>query len=64
MTAKIADALEISLDYLVGSTYFILEKNMLKRLADIQKLPTEQKTHVFGLLDAFLRDYSTKQAYA
>ncbi len=62
--AAIAEALEVSLDYLVGNTDLILEKNVVKRIQDIQKLDKEEKEHVFALMDAFLRDAMAKKAYS
>ena len=64
MAAALADALEISLDYLVGNTDLLLDKNIMKRVQDIQLLTSEEKSHLFALMDAFLRDAKTKQAYA
>ena len=40
---KIADILEVSLDYLVGNTDTVLEKDLLKKITDIQKLPGDKK---------------------
>ena len=64
MAAAIAEALEVSLDYLVGNNDLLLEKNVIKRIIDIQKLASIEKEHVFALMDAFLRDTKTKQAYS
>ncbi len=64
MAAKIADALEVSLDYLAGNTTELLEKNIVKRITDIQQLPENDKAHLFALMDAFLRDHKAKKAYA
>jgi len=63
IAAKIANALEVSLDYLVGSTDLLLDKGIINRIQDIQKLDNENKDHIFALMDAFLRDYKAKQAY-
>ena len=53
---KLADALEISLDYLVGDGELkILDKKTLKRLEDIEKLPDEDKTHIFYTLDNLIK---------
>jgi transcriptional regulator with XRE-family HTH domain len=38
VAAKIADALEVSLDYLVGKTSVEVDSKTLKRLQDIQNL--------------------------
>lgn len=63
VVVKIANALEVSLDYLVGSTDLLLDKGILKRIQEIQQLDIENKNHLFALMDAFLRDYKAKQAY-
>ena len=56
VATKIADALGVTLDYLVkDGEYEEVDKETLKRLKDIQKLSTEQKSHVFALLDAFIK---------
>lgn len=64
IACKIAEALEVSLDYLEGNTDLLLEKTILKRITDIQRLALNDKNTVFALLDAFLRDTKTKQAYS
>jgi transcriptional regulator with XRE-family HTH domain len=51
----LAEALAVSLDYLVGSTDVPLEKNIVDKILDIQKLKPQEKDHVFALLDAFLK---------
>ncbi|ATN04840.1 transcriptional regulator [Chryseobacterium indologenes] len=55
MTTKLAEALEVSLDYLVGSTDILLDKNIVAKILDIQKLKENDRQHVFALLDAFLK---------
>lgn len=53
---KLADALEISLDYLVGDGDLkIVDKTTLKRLEDIQNLPDEDKRHIFYTLDNLIK---------
>lgn len=61
---KIADALEVSIDYLVGKTTLAMDKITLKRIQEIPGLTDHYKTHLFALMDAFLRDAKTKRAYA
>jgi len=51
------------LDYLAGSTDLLLDKGIINRIQDIQKLDNENKNHLYALMDAFLRDYKAKQAY-
>ena len=61
---KIAEVLDVSLDYLVGSTDVVLEKSLVRKINEIQKLPEEDKACVFKMIDAFLRDNKAKQAYS
>jgi transcriptional regulator with XRE-family HTH domain len=64
MAASIAEALEVSLDYLVGNTDLLLEKNVVNKIVDIQKLNSEDRAHVFALLDAFLQSHKAKKVFA
>ena len=53
---KIAEALEVSLDYLVGSTSFVVkDKQMLKRLQDINNLPDKEKDCLITTIDHFIK---------
>jgi len=54
MATKIANALEVSLDYLVGKTDLELDTGMLKRIEAVTKMDEKNKEHVFSLLDAFI----------
>ena len=57
MTAKkLADALEVSLYYLVGEGELkVLDKLTLKRLEDIELLPDEDRNHIFYTLDNLIK---------
>ena len=57
MTAKkLADALEVSLYYLVGEGELkVLDKRTLKRLEDIELLPDEDRNHIFYTLDNLIK---------
>jgi len=48
----------------VGNTDLILEKNVVNKILDIQKLGTEDKAHVFAMLDAFLQSQKAKKVFA
>ncbi len=62
---KIADAFGVSLDYLVGEGQnATFNKKDVDRLQQIENLPEEDKNVVRSLMDAFLRDYRTRKAYA
>lgn len=65
IATKIADALEVSLDYLVGkSSLIVKDKSMLERLEDIAALPNTKRAELFNVLDAYIRDFKTSRAYA
>lgn len=64
VVAKIADALEVSVDYLIGKTDLILDKETLHRIEDISNLKEENKNFIFNLIDMALRDMKTKKAYS
>lgn len=64
VVVKIADALEVSVDYLIGKTDLQLDKEAVQRMVDISKLPDDSKNYVLGLIDMALRDFKAKKAYA
>ena len=58
---KLADALEVSLDYLVGNGELkTLDKKTLKRLEDIERLPDEDRNHIFYPSTTLLKLLSLK----
>jgi transcriptional regulator with XRE-family HTH domain len=62
---KIADALEVSLDYLVGDGMNArFDKQTVKRLEDIERLPSEEKNIVYRMIDMALVYSKTKKAFA
>jgi transcriptional regulator with XRE-family HTH domain len=65
VAAKIAAALEVSVDFLIGnSDNFIKDKALLKRINEILALSDKDRDHVFALLDAFLRDTKARKVYS
>jgi len=53
---KLAEALEVSLDYLAGDGNLkILDKKTMKRLEDIEKLPDDDKNSIFYTLDNLIK---------
>jgi transcriptional regulator with XRE-family HTH domain len=61
---KIADALEVSLDYLVGegiNAHF--DKKTVQRIQDIETLEPTVKDKLFFLIDTVIRDNKAKRAY-
>ena len=54
VAAKMADFLNVSLDYLVGKTDLELDKGMLKRIQAVSKLPDKEKEYVYVFIDSFI----------
>ena len=55
--AKIAEALEVSLDYLVGSSSVIVkDKKMLYRLELLEKISQEDKNTILKVVDSYLKE--------
>lgn len=61
---RMADALEVSLDYLVGKTDMELDSSTLNRIREVSMLPEQDKQQVFMVVDALIRDFKAKKAYA
>ena len=62
---KIAVALAVSLDYLVGEGINAkLDKQALKRLQDLELLEDDKKKTLFDLIDTYIRDAKTRKAHA
>lgn len=55
VATKMAALLEVSLDYLVGTTDQALDKATLQRVLDVQKLPLEDQEHIFYTLDNLIK---------
>lgn len=65
IATKIAEALDVSLDFLVGnSSLLVKDKSILVKMEDIAKLPSTKRSELFNVLDAYLRDYKTSKAYS
>ena len=62
---KIANAFDVSVDYLIGegslSSY---DKEVLKRIEDIENLDDDTKSKLFFLIDNVIQNFKTKQAFA
>lgn len=65
VAAKIADALEVSLDYLAGnSNKAAVDKKTMKLIHDIEDLEPSIKDKLIFLANAIIRDAKTGKAYA
>ena len=54
VAAKMADYLEVSLDYLVGKTDVEIDPVTLSRVLEVSKFNEEDKQHIFSVIDAFI----------
>lgn len=65
IAAKIAEALDVSLDFLMGlSSELVKDKKMVNRLEDIKKLPDTERNKIFDYIDLVIRDTKIKRAHA
>jgi transcriptional regulator with XRE-family HTH domain len=65
VASKLADALDVSLDYLLGKTdRMVLDKKNIQRLEDIEQLPQEDKVHIFYTLDNLIKAAKLKNIAA
>jgi len=62
---KIAKTFNVTVDYIIGegelSSY---DKEVLKRIEDINKLDNDTKEHLFFLVDNVIQNFKTKKAFA
>ena len=62
VATKMAKALDVSLDWLVGNTDEELDAATLHRIQDINRLPQKDKELVFEFLDSFISNRKIKKA--
>ncbi len=51
---KMAKALEVSLDYLVGNTDLELTDKLMNRIKEVARMTDKDKDYVYTLIDAFI----------
>jgi len=62
---KIADALDVSLDYLAGKdSAKKLNSQNLQRLAELELLGSEKKQVLYDLIDTYIRDAKVSMTYS
>lgn len=65
VATKIADALGVTLDYLVkDGQYEQIDNDTLKKLKAIQELDSDTKAHIFAIIDAFIKASKLKNIAA
>jgi len=60
VASKIADILEVSLDFLIGKVDVEVDSNLLKRIIEIQQMDNEDKAHILYTLDALIKSVKLK----
>lgn len=61
---KIAKVFNVSVDFLIGEGQLSnFDKDVLKRIEDIEKMDSNTKQHLFFLIDNVIQNYKTKQAF-
>lgn len=58
--SKIAQTLDVSLDWLMSHTDLELDKKMIQRIQEVSKMKPKNKEYVFAMLDAFLSNHKLK----
>ncbi|MCC9043645.1 XRE family transcriptional regulator [Myroides sp. M-43] len=51
---KIADILEVSLDYLTGKEEVLIDKYTSLRILEVSKFEETDRNHIFSVIDAFI----------
>lgn len=64
-TAKsIADSLGVTIDFLIGGDDIIMDKELLKKIKDIESFNDQEKAKIYDLIDMAISYHKTKQAYS
>lgn len=64
VATKLADALQVSMDYLAGNSDMELDKPTLDRMQEVSKMPDADRKQIFMVIDALIRDFNAKRQYA
>lgn len=65
MVAKMAKVFDVTLDFLIGegeSAYY--DKETVERINSIQKMDDGTRNILFHLIDTYIQNFKTKQAFA
>ncbi|SPE76100.1 HTH-type transcriptional regulator ImmR [Flavobacterium columnare] len=65
MIVKMANAFDVTVDFLLGqSENAALDKDTIERINDIQKMDSSTKNVLFNVIDTYIQNFKTKQAFA
>lgn len=61
---KLARVFNVSIDFLIGEGQLsALDKDLLKRIEDMENLDPKTKEHLFFVIDNIVQNYKTKKAF-
>ena len=63
VVAKIAEVLDVSIDYLVGRSKIFINKEAIERLESISLLAEEHRKFILNMIDMAIRDFHAKRTY-
>jgi transcriptional regulator with XRE-family HTH domain len=64
MALKMAKVFGVTVDFLLGEgEYSSYDKDTVNRLRDIQKMDPNTKTVLFNVIDTYIQNFKTKQAF-
>jgi transcriptional regulator with XRE-family HTH domain len=62
---KLAKSFNVSVDFMMGEGELSsFDKDLLKRIEDIERLDTDTKKHLFFLIDNVIQNSKTRKAFA
>lgn len=65
MVLKMSKAFGVTIDYLIGNgEYASYDKETVERINNIQKMDNETKNILFNVIDTYIQNFKTKQAFA
>jgi transcriptional regulator with XRE-family HTH domain len=64
MVLKMSKAFGVTIDYLIGNgEYASYDKETVERINDIQKMDNTTKDVLFNVIDTYIQNFKTKQAF-
>ena len=64
MMLKLSNAFGVTIDYLIGNgEYASYDKETVERINDIQKMDNTTKDVLFNVIDTYIQNFKTKQAF-
>jgi len=65
MTLKMAKAFRVTVDFLLGESEFAsYDKETVSRIKNIQRMDINTKDILFNVIDTYIQNFRTKQAFA